>query len=406
MHPSSRLANRGLTFVVVATVFSCLSPSWLMAQLNEREVQLARQRYRFEFLAAKPAVTGLKGDLAQVLFIGAKVKNNGADPALKRMTVLADVKFENRERITERAHISVEGVESRKSGVVYFPIPLKGHFDASRLPDIKSVSLQVETSLSARDKEKLVEFGAEPSEGFFLASVDTEHARAKVFYMIGREVYPGGRRGRIVRDRILLWTTAGTPAAQPTLELKHGEPVRLIKKTKDWYLVRTFQGEQGWAPTMLIDEEPDYKTRPRTVNVRNYGTFRLVDYSILSSRDGGTVIEGRMLNDTSIFYYLAGFEVMLQNEKGRKIGEGRAVIKDFGRKEVAPFAVVFSSLPTHRVARARFRLKDAERRIDTIIIRNVNGGNQRIASPLKVPCDSEKQETANAVIGKKLVLAD
>ncbi|MDP6117223.1 MAG: hypothetical protein QGF00_08570 [Planctomycetota bacterium] len=405
MHPSFMLVMGRLNLLAAAFI-AFFIPDLAMGQINEREVQLSRQRYRFEFLAARPAVTGLKGDLAQVLFLGARVKNSGAKPALKRMTVLADVRFENRERIAERAHISVEGIESWKSGVVYFPIPLKGNFDATKLPGIKSVSLQVETSLSPKDKEELVEFGAEPSEGFFLASVDTEYANAHILHMIGREVYPGGRRGRIVRDRILLWTTAGTPSAQPALEVRHGEPVRLIKKTKGWYYVRTFKGKQGWAPVMLIDKEPDYRSRPTTLRVRNYGTFRLVDYSVLPSRDGGTVIEGRMLNDTAIFYYLAGFEVHLQDVKGRKIGEGRAIIKDFGRKEIAPFAVVFNSLPTHRVARARFRLKDAERRTDTIIIRNVNGGNQLNVSPLSVQCEDEGGTSTNKVTVKELVLAE
>jgi hypothetical protein len=113
-----------------------------------------------------------------------------------------------------------------------------------------------------------------------------------------------------------------------------------------------------------------------------------------------------MLNDTAIFYYLAGFEVHLQDVKGRKIGEGRAIIKDFGRKEIAPFAVVFNSLPTHRVARARFRLKDAERRTDTIIIRNVNGGNQLNVSPLSVQCEDEGGTSTNKVTVKELVLAE
>ncbi|MDA0841818.1 MAG: SH3 domain-containing protein [Planctomycetota bacterium] len=404
MHQISRLARRGLTFLAVVTLISSLSPALVTAQIDEREVQLARQRYRFEFLAARPSVTGLKGDLAQVLYIGARVKNNGAEPALARITVLVDVRFENRERVTERAHISVEGIEPRKPGVVYFPLPLKGDFDTNNLPEIKSVSLQVETSLSPNDKEQLVEFGAEPTEGFFLASVDTEYANAEIFHVIGREVYPGGRRGRIVRDKVLLWTTAGTPAAVAALEVQHGEPVRLIKKTKDWYYVRTFQGKEGWAPAMLIDIEPDFKTRPTAIKERNYGTFRLVEYSILPSQDGGTIIEGRMLNDTAIFYYLTGFEVNLQDEKGRKIGEGRAVIKDFGRKEIAPFAVVFSGLPTHRVARARFRLKDAERRIDTIIINNVNGGNQLNVSPLRASSKDENQESGSDETTKELVL--
>jgi len=63
-------------------------------------------------------------------------------------------------------------------------------------------------------------------------------------------------------------------------------------------------------------------------------------------------------------------------------------------------------LPTHRVARARFRLKDAERRTDTIIIRNVNGGNQLNVSPLSVQCEDEGGTSTNKVTVKELVLAE
>jgi len=104
------------------------------------------------------------------------------------------------------------------------------------------------------------------------------------------------------------------------------------------------------------------------VKLRNYGSFRFVDYSVLPSQEGGTVVEGRMLNDTSSYYFLAAFEVILEDPSGRRIARGRATIRDFARKEVAPFAAVFEDLPSYRVARAKFRLKDVERRTEVIVI--------------------------------------
>jgi len=351
-----------LVFWVLVFVFPAIGSA-------DTRVQLARQRYDFQFLAGQPALTGLEGDFGQALFIGARVRNRGAKPPLEHLTVFVNVRFEDRRQFQARGQVRLEGIESGKKGVVFFPIPLPEEFDPRRLPRLGKVSIQIEANLSAKEKaEKFVEFGAPASPGLALASVDTEEPDAPVVYLNGRESFAGGRRGRLIRPKIPFWTGPGTPAAKPDGEGLHDQPVRQVATTREWRQVRTFLGKTGWVPEMLVSKAAPEAEEAAVVKLRNYGSFRFVDYSVLPSQEGGTVVEGRMLNDTSAYYFLAAFEVILEDPSGRRITSGQMVIRDFARKEVAPFVAVFEDLPSYRVARAKFRLKDVEKRTEVIVI--------------------------------------
>ena len=356
---------RNLALVVAATL---LGPATIAESL-EREVQQARQRYRFDFLAAQPAVTGLDGEYAQALYIGARVNNRGANPELDRMTVLADVRLEERTQFKSRAHVSVKGIKARSKGVVFFPVPLPDEIDPRRMPDIKRVSIQVETNPSPREKgTKFVEFGAEPSPGFYLASVDLASPDAPVMYLDGRETHAGGKKGRVIRNEIRFWSTPGTAAAKADDGGVHAQPVRVTESKRGWRKVRTFTGEEGWLPEMLFSRARPGGGGETVVKVRNYGSFRYVDYAVVPSQDGGTVVEGRMLNDTANHYLSVGFEVALRDARGRTIAATQTKIKDFGRREIAPFTSIFQDIPSYQVARVKFKLKDIERRTDVIVI--------------------------------------
>jgi hypothetical protein len=363
--------------LLVAGILGVWALAVQAASAADTEVQVARQRYRFEFLAAQPALTGLEGSCAQVLYLGARVTNRGAEPALKHITVLVNVRFKDRRAHQVRAQVKLEGIESRGKGIVFFPVPLSEEFDPRRLPELDRITIQVETNPSAREKtEDFVEFGAPASPGLGLASVDTKEPDAPVVYLDGQEALVGGRRGRLIRPQVPFWSGPGAAAAAVDGEGSHGQPVRQIASKGDWAQIRTFPGKTGWVPEMLLSKTAPETEEPPVVKVRNYGAFRFVDYSVLPSQRGGTVVEGRMLNDTGSFYHLATFEVLLEDKSGRWIASGQAALRDFGRKEIAPFVVVFDDIPSYVVARAKFRLKDTEKKTEVIIIEGTDAGGR------------------------------
>jgi hypothetical protein len=337
--------------------------------LAETQVQLARQRYRFEYLAAQPALTGLEGKYAQVLYVGARAVNRGAQPALESMTVLVNARLTDRRSIQARVQVRLEGIGSGQKGIVFFPVPLPEEFDPRRLPEIDRVSIQVEANPAPRARsEEFVEFGAPASAGLRLAVVDMDAPDSPIVYLDGREVLAGRHKGRLIRPKIPFWTGPGTAAAAVEGNGTHGQPVRQIESQNEWEKIRTFPGKTAWVPGMLLSESAPPSEAPATTKVRNYGSFRFVDYSVFPGRTGGTVVEGRMLNDTGSFYDLASFEVLLEDRAGRLLVTGQTSIREFQRKDVAPFMAVFEDVPSYQVARARFRLLDTEKKTEVILI--------------------------------------